>query len=296
LSKREEPLPEVQYSIWAHFLGLPEALRTTKGLTMLESCLGKILTVETKESFKGKAAGPRVRVLVEDIANLPLTCRLLGSKAGTFLEHKIVYIGRPEQCTRCKCYGHRVRDCTRPSKPEEGQPTRDTHDVPRGRDHSPQRRRRSPGPPRRRERGSRSPRRNSQSPPRRWEPAPEGLDRRHGARNGDTRDADHYRRRARQDERPRRERNGEEDRRREQRPRYREAHHDHLQPRRQIEEQQVGCEAAGNEHTVETPDEPEPPQLQSIVREKAASSTNNAAIEAQDLHEEHDMPAPDTTR
>jgi hypothetical protein len=98
---------------------------------MLGSRLYRILTVETNESFKKKTAGPRVRVLVKDVANLPLTCRLPGSKAGTFLEHKIVYTGRPEQCTCCKCFGHRVRDCTRSRKPEEGPQLRDTRNIQR---------------------------------------------------------------------------------------------------------------------------------------------------------------------
>jgi hypothetical protein len=119
-SKKEELLLKVYYQVWAYFLGIPNALRTTKGLTMINSRLGKILMTESNESFKGKTIGPWVCILIEDVANLLLTCHLPRSKVGMFLEHKIVYMGRLDQCTHCKCYGHKVQDCTHPPKYEEG--------------------------------------------------------------------------------------------------------------------------------------------------------------------------------
>ena len=56
--EKEELLPKIQYPIWAYFLGIPNTIRTTKGLIMLNSSLGKILTIETNESFKSKMPGP----------------------------------------------------------------------------------------------------------------------------------------------------------------------------------------------------------------------------------------------
>ena len=119
----------IAYPVWAHFLGLPDSLRTVTGLTMLSQRLGTILTVETSDSFKEKTVGPRVRVLLKDVASLPQTCWLPRSLPRVSLEHKIIYLGRSNQCLCCKRYGHKLHNSNHPRRPEEGLPLCWSHDL-----------------------------------------------------------------------------------------------------------------------------------------------------------------------
>lgn len=54
LTEDEDSFREVQYPIWAHFLGLPTYLRNTAWLMLLGKRLGKILSIDLSDCYVGK--------------------------------------------------------------------------------------------------------------------------------------------------------------------------------------------------------------------------------------------------
>lgn len=61
------------------FMGLNRFLRKEEFLKALASQIGEVILIEDSESYRGKTAGPRIRILVQDLAALPNTVALTGS-------------------------------------------------------------------------------------------------------------------------------------------------------------------------------------------------------------------------
>lgn len=97
-SQKEETIDLVRFPVWAHFLGLPIYVRNEQCLRALGKRIGEILSMDLSDSWVGKTAGPRIRLLVSDINALPSTVLILGRVKGTTVEHKMTYSGLPDQC------------------------------------------------------------------------------------------------------------------------------------------------------------------------------------------------------
>lgn len=70
--------------------------------------------MDLSDSWVGKTAGPRIRIIVSDIHSLPSTVLIPGRVPGSTVEHKMTYSGLPNRCVRCKNFGHNVKQCTLP--------------------------------------------------------------------------------------------------------------------------------------------------------------------------------------
>jgi hypothetical protein len=92
-SAQEETYMNIHYPIWAHFLGIPGWMCNTECLSILGNRLGKVLFIDVIFTYRGKTAGPQIKVLVKDVEGLPNTILLLGARSGTELEYKVVYYG-----------------------------------------------------------------------------------------------------------------------------------------------------------------------------------------------------------
>ena len=91
--------------------------------------LGTVLLIDLSDTYRGKTSGPRVRVLVSELKKLPLVSEIPTGRGKPPKVHKIVYLGKPVQCIRCKAYGHTVGHCLVPQDKKIAGPVCDSRNT-----------------------------------------------------------------------------------------------------------------------------------------------------------------------
>jgi hypothetical protein len=86
-----------------------------------------VLEIEPAESYIKKPVGPLITIELKDISKLPGYIRIpsMAEGAGTddMIAQRILYSGLPNQCRKCRRFGHHARSCTtNRNKPWEGAP------------------------------------------------------------------------------------------------------------------------------------------------------------------------------
>ncbi|CAK9200722.1 unnamed protein product [Sphagnum troendelagicum] len=115
------------HAIRVQFPDLHEEFKNTRALTLMASKLGEVLEIEAADSYIKRPAGPMVTIELKDISKLPGYIRIPSMAEGTdnivTIAQKILYFGLPNQCRRCKRFGHHARACIiSMNKPWEGTP------------------------------------------------------------------------------------------------------------------------------------------------------------------------------
>jgi hypothetical protein len=81
----------------------------------MASKLGEVLDIEAADSYMKRPAGPMVTIEVKDIAKLAGYIRIPSMAEGAALidmiRQKILYFGLPNQCRKCRRFGHQARTC-----------------------------------------------------------------------------------------------------------------------------------------------------------------------------------------
>jgi len=113
------------HMIKVQFPDLHEQFRNAKALTIMASKLGEVLDIETADSYIKMPAGPMVMVEVQDITRLAGFIRIPsmaeGAPTTNTIRQKILYSGLPNQCRKCRKFGHHARACnTNITRPREG--------------------------------------------------------------------------------------------------------------------------------------------------------------------------------
>jgi hypothetical protein len=81
----------------------------------MASKLGEVLEIEAADSYIKRPAGPMVTIEVKDIVKLAGHIRIPSMAEGVAftnpIRQKILYSGLPNQCRKCRRFGHQARAC-----------------------------------------------------------------------------------------------------------------------------------------------------------------------------------------
>jgi hypothetical protein len=94
----------------------------------MASKIGEVLEIEPAESYIKRPARPLIIIELKDISKLLGYIRISSMAEGAGIDdmiaQKILYSGLPNQCRKCRRFGHHARTCTTSrNKPWEGVPS-----------------------------------------------------------------------------------------------------------------------------------------------------------------------------
>ena len=117
---------QLDFPIWMQIIDLCQILRDEALLRAVGEHIGQVIAVDTSEAYRAKLFGPRVRLLVKNIDDLPHTVVLPRLDGEGVVEYNLEFSGLPNQCGRCRSRDHQVRFCPKKdSKPRRREhPTR----------------------------------------------------------------------------------------------------------------------------------------------------------------------------
>ena len=103
----------LDHPIWMQVVNLCQVLREETFLHTLGEQIGQVLSIDNSEAYRAKLFGPRIRLLVRDLDNLPHTIILPRLDGEGTVEYAVEFSGLPNQCGRCRSRDHQVRYCPR---------------------------------------------------------------------------------------------------------------------------------------------------------------------------------------
>jgi len=119
---------QLTHAIKMQFPDLHEEFKNTRALTLMANKLEEVLEIKVADSYIKRPAGPMVTIELRNISKLPGYIRIPSMAEGTedtvTIAQKNLYSGLPNQCRKCRCFGHHGRACINSrNKPWEGAPT-----------------------------------------------------------------------------------------------------------------------------------------------------------------------------
>ena len=97
--------------IWVQVVDLCHILREENFLRTIGEHLGQVIAIDNSELYRAKLFGPRIRLLVKDLNNLPRKIAIPRLDGEGVAEYNLEYSGFPNQCGRCRSRDHQVRYC-----------------------------------------------------------------------------------------------------------------------------------------------------------------------------------------
>jgi hypothetical protein len=117
----------LKHTIKVQFPDLHEQFKNAKALTIMASKLEAVLEIEAAKSYIKRPVGPMVTVEVQDISRLAGFIRIPSMAEGAPTTNSIwqiiIYSGLPNQCRKCRQFGHHAGACNVTiARPREGPP------------------------------------------------------------------------------------------------------------------------------------------------------------------------------
>ncbi len=101
---------QLTHAIKVQFPNLHEEFKNTKALTLMASKLGEVPEIEAVDSYIKRPAGPMITIELRNISKLPGYIRIPsmveGTEDTTTIAQKILYSWLPNQCRKCRRFGH----------------------------------------------------------------------------------------------------------------------------------------------------------------------------------------------
>ena len=110
-SRRSQGKDQLDFPIWMQIVDLCQILRDELILRTVGEHIGQVIAVDNSEAYRAKLFGPRVRLLVTNIDDLPQTVVLPRLDGEGAVEYNLEFSGLPNQCGRCRSREHQVRFC-----------------------------------------------------------------------------------------------------------------------------------------------------------------------------------------
>ena len=110
-AKAQQPNDQLDFPIWLQVVDLCQILREDAFLRTIGEHIGQVIAIDNSEAYRAKLFGPRIRILVKDLNNLPHTVVLPRLDGEGVVEYNLEYSGLPHQCGRCRSRDHQVRHC-----------------------------------------------------------------------------------------------------------------------------------------------------------------------------------------
>jgi hypothetical protein len=106
----------LSHTIKVQFPNLHEQFRNTKALTIMASKIGEVLKIEREDSYIKRPAGPMITVETHDINKLAGYICIPSMAEGATVKdttlQRILYSDLPNQCRKCRQFGHFARTYT----------------------------------------------------------------------------------------------------------------------------------------------------------------------------------------
>ena len=113
-SQSEESL---DHPVWVQIVDLCQVLREENFLRIVGEQIGQVISIDNSEGYRSKLFGPRIRLLVKELNQLPQTVVLPRLDREGTVEYNLEYSGLPHQCGRCRAHDHMVRNCPKKAPP-----------------------------------------------------------------------------------------------------------------------------------------------------------------------------------
>jgi hypothetical protein len=116
-SKAPQAIAKLDCLVWVQIVDLCQILREEAFLRAIGEQLGQVIAIDTSEAYKAKLLGPRIRLLVQDLNDLPQSIVIPKLDGEGEAKYELEFSGLPNQCGRCRARDHQVRNCPK-NEPE----------------------------------------------------------------------------------------------------------------------------------------------------------------------------------
>ena len=116
-SKAPQAEESLDHPVWVQIVDLCQVLREEPFLKLIGEQIGQVISIDNSEAYRSKLFGPRIRLLVQDLHQLPQTVVIPRLDGEGTVEYPLEYSGLPNQCGRCRSHDHLVRNCPRKFPP-----------------------------------------------------------------------------------------------------------------------------------------------------------------------------------
>lgn len=116
-ARAPQAIAKLDCPVWVQVVDLCQILREETFLRTIGEQLGQVIAIDTSDAYKAKLLGPRIRLLVQDLNNLPQSIVIPRMDGEGEVEYELEFSGLPNQCGRCRAKDHQVRNCPK-NEPE----------------------------------------------------------------------------------------------------------------------------------------------------------------------------------